>query len=164
MAAATTTSTGEPREKSPWANKYRGATVEDLDPPPALSTSPHSPISHALMAAYERDYTHLTVIHPEDKSLMGYISIPHLQSLLKSGEVKDSDHVEKAMIRFKRKGKKYRLITMETKLEELEGFFEGEGMGGSKQEFAVVTDFGRRFVLGVATKEDLTKFLERRPF
>lgn len=116
------------------------------------------------MAAYERDYTHLTVTHPEDKSMLGYISIPHLQALLKSGEVKDSDHVEKAMIRFKRKGKKYRLITMETKLEELEGFFEGEGMGRAKQEFAVVTDFGRRFVLGVATKEDLTKFLERRPF
>lgn len=141
------------------------ATVEDLDPPPALSTSPSSPISHALMAAYERDYTHLTVINPVDKSLLGYISIPHLQALLKSGEVKDSDHVEKAMIRFKRKGKKYRLITMETPLEELEKFFEGEweGMGGAKQEFAVVTDFGRRFVLGVATKEDLVKFLERRP-
>ncbi|KAK4499616.1 hypothetical protein PRZ48_010134 [Zasmidium cellare] len=163
MAAATRTSTGDPREKSPWANKYRGATVEDLDPPPALSTSPHSPISHALMAAYERDYTHLTVLSPEDKSLLGYISIPHLQSLLKNGTVKDSDPVEKAMIKFKRKGKKYRLITMETRLEELEGFFEGEG-SGEKQEFAVVTDFGRRFVLGVATKEDLVKFLERRPF
>ncbi|KAI7368374.1 hypothetical protein KC354_g2708, partial [Hortaea werneckii] len=40
---------------SPWANKYRGATVEDLDPPPAHSTSPTSPISSAHMAAFERE-------------------------------------------------------------------------------------------------------------
>ena len=113
------------------------------------------------MAAYERDYTHLTVISPEDKSLLGYISIPHLQQLLKDGKVKDTDHVEQAMIKFKRKGKKYRLITMETRLEELEAFFEGDS--GEKQDFAVVTDGGRRFVLGVATREDLKKFAERRP-
>lgn len=184
--APTDASNGQTRGPSPWANKYRGvrnihplkhflpktatnvfyiqATVEDLDPPPALSTSPYTPLSAALMAAYERDYTHLTVLSPTDKSLLGYISIPHLQSLLKAGTVKDSDPVENAMIKFKRKGKKYRLITMETPLEELERFFEGEGLKGEEQDFAVVTDGGRRFVLGVATKEDLVKFLDRRPF
>lgn len=113
------------------------------------------------MAAYERDYTHLTVINPNDKTLLGYISIPHLQSLLKEGKVKDSDHVQQAMITFKR-GKKYKLITMETRLEDLESFFEG-GETGEKQDFAVVTDVARRFVLGVATREDLKKFAERRP-
>lgn len=115
------------------------------------------------MAAYEREYTHLTVIDPEDKSLLGYISIPHLQQLLKERKVKESDRVEQAMIKFKRKGKKYRLITMETTLEDLERFFNGDGTG-SDQDFAVVTDPARRFVLGVATKEDLQKFAERRPF
>ncbi|CAK4033637.1 Hypothetical predicted protein [Lecanosticta acicola] len=147
---------------SPWASKYRGATVEDLDPPLALSTSPQSPISSALIAAYERDYTHLTVISPSDKSLLGYISIPHLQQLLKSQKVKETDNVEQAMIKFKRKGKKYQLITMDTTLLALEAFFEGDGTG-QKQDFAVVTDPGRRFVLGVATKEDLHKFADRRP-
>lgn len=69
------------------------------------------------------------------------------------------------MVRFQRKGKRYRLITMETPLEELEKFFEGEGDGqeGAKQDFAVVTDGARRFVLGVATRDDLEKFLSRRP-
>ncbi|KAI6857912.1 hypothetical protein KC343_g9401 [Hortaea werneckii] len=150
---------------SPWANKYRGATVEDLDPPPALSTSPTSPIHHALMAAFEREYTHLTVIHPTTKTLLGYLSIPSLRSQLEKGLVTESEPVEKAMLRFQRKGKKYRLITMETGLEELEAFFEGEweGMGGQKQEFAVVTDPGRRFVLGVVTREDLGEFVRRRP-
>lgn len=66
------------------------------------------------------------------------------------------------MVRFRRKGRKYALITMETPLEELEGFFEGK-VTGKKEEFAVVTDGARRFVLGVATREDLGEFVRRRP-
>jgi len=77
--------------------------------------------------------------------------------------VKETDEVEKAMSRFKRdKGTKYTLITTETPLEELEGFFEGV-YTGQKQDFAVVTDQARRFVLGVATREDLDEFVKRRP-
>ncbi len=74
----------------------------------------------------------------------------------------EDEPVEKAMIRFQRKGRRYRLITMETRLEELEKFFSGDGMG-EKQDFAVVTDPARRFVLGVATKGDLEEFVRRRP-
>lgn len=73
---------------SSWAHKYRGvrsfpyvpakaqktdqmtcqATVEDLDPPPALSSKPTDPISTALMNAYERDYTHLTVVSEDTRA------------------------------------------------------------------------------------------------
>jgi hypothetical protein len=143
--------------------------VEDLDPPPALSTSPHDLISSALLAAYERDYTHLTVISSASRSLLGYLSIPRLKELLKDGAVKESDPVEKAMLKFRRKGNVYRIITMDTPLEELERFFNGEldaERGGEgkrqKQDFAVVTDASRKFVLGVATKEDLEQFVKRR--
>lgn len=52
---------------------------------------------------------------------------------------------------------------MDTPLEELEAFFEGTETGGQKQEFAVVTDDDRRFVLGVATRSDLEEFVKRRP-
>lgn len=99
--------------------------------------------------------------------------MPRLRSLLRSGEVSESDPVEKAMQRFRRKGNVYRVITMETPLEELERFFDGEvdvrnGDRGEaerkeKQEFAVVTDASRKFVLGVATKGDLEEFVKRRP-
>lgn len=53
---------------------------------------------------------------------------------------------------------------MDTPLEELELFFYGEsGEGGEvKQRFAVVTDGERKFVLGVATVEDLKRFVEGR--
>ena len=114
------------------------------------------------MQAFERDYTHLTVLDPSTKSLLGYISAPSLRNRLTSHELSETDAVEKAMVKFRRRGTKYALITMETSLEELEGFFEGKGTG-RKEDFAVVTDGGRRFVLGVVTREDLAEFVKRRP-
>ncbi|KAL4796984.1 hypothetical protein BDV19DRAFT_387853 [Aspergillus venezuelensis] len=155
-------STSQSIPQSSWADKYRGATVEDLDPPPALSVSPSTPISSALLAAFERDYTHLTVTSSTHRSLLGYLSIPRLKELLGAGTVKESDTVAAAMQRFNRKKGTYRVITMETELEELQRFFEGENeQHGS--EFAVVTDAERKFVLGVATKGDLEEFVKRRP-
>ncbi|MCJ1402578.1 hypothetical protein MMC11_005798 [Xylographa trunciseda] len=149
--------------RTSWASKYRGATVEDLDPPPALSSNPTDPISTALLNAYERDYTHLTVISENTRALLGYLNIPRLKQLLKNGSVKDDDPVDKAMQKFRRKGSVYKIITMDTPLEELEEFFNGGVNGGEPQDFAVVTDGARRFVLGVATKGDLEEFVKRRP-
>lgn len=114
------------------------------------------------MNAYERDYTHLTVVSEDTRALLGYLNIPRLKELLKNRTVVDSDPVERAMQKFQRKGKAYKVITMDTPLEELEEFFEGKA-NGSKQDFAVVTDGNRRFVLGVATKWDLEEFVRRRP-
>lgn len=78
--------------------------------------------------------------------------------------MKETDEVSNAMIKFRRKGKVYKVITLDTPLEELELFFNGGGNSeGGKQEFAVVTDEKRRFVLGVATRTDLEEFARRRP-
>ena len=139
------------------ALKYRGATIEDLDPPPALSLSPSSPISLALQAGFERDYTHLTIISSSTRALLGYISIPRLKSLLESKTVKEEDEVGSVMLRFRRKEKVYTVITPDTPLEVLEEFFEGQ-----EEDFAVVTDEGRKFVLGVVTRGDLEEFVRRR--
>lgn len=114
------------------------------------------------MSAFEREFSHLTVIDPETKALLGYVSIAKLREKLERKQVKENDPVESAMLKFKRKGKAYRLITMETPLEELEDFFEG-GQTGQQEDFAVVTDPARRFVLGVATRADLDEFVKRRP-
>ncbi|KAF2858347.1 hypothetical protein K470DRAFT_251571 [Piedraia hortae CBS 480.64] len=143
---------------------YRGASVEDLDPPRALSVSSSSRISAAMAAAYERDFTHLTVIEDGGNALVGYISMPRLQRMLEAGKVEGGDKVQKAMTSFKRGGRdrKYWLITMDTPLEELERFFD-EVDAGEDGDFAVVTDARRRFVLGVATRADLEEFVKRRP-
>ncbi|TEA21245.1 Cystathionine beta-synthase [Colletotrichum sidae] len=147
---------------SKWSSRYRGATVEDLDPPAALSFTPNDPISAALLSAFERDYTHLTVVDAQ-RALVGYLAIPHLQALLDAEKVTPTDPLSKAMVRFQRKGRTYRVITMQTPLEELEAFFEGDGVEGRKSHFAVITDEKRRFVLGVATVQDLEEFVNRRP-
>ncbi len=154
MSLTTTPHTNTPRKQ---------ATVSDLDPPAALSLTPSDSISLALMSAFERDYTHLTIVDSSTRALLGYLSMPHLQALLAAGRVKPEDEVRTAMIRFRRRGAKYKVISMDTPLEELEGFFEGCETGGQKQDFAVITDERRRFVLGVATRGDLEEFVKRRP-
>lgn len=149
-----------------WAMKYRGATVADLDLPPALSTSPKTSLSDAMLSASSHDYSHLTVLSEETRSLLGYLAISKLKALFETKQLAPSDPVEKAMTRFQRSaGKKYQVITMETELWELEGFFEniGDHASGTKQDFAVVTDGGRKFVLGVVTTDDLKEFVKRRP-
>ncbi|KAG5939488.1 hypothetical protein E4U53_007789 [Claviceps sorghi] len=150
--------------RSKWSSRYRGATVEDLDPPAALSLNPSDAVSLALLSAFEREYTHLTIVDSETRALLGYISIPHLQAQVDSGKVKPDDPISLAMTRFQRRGRQYQVITMETTLEELEAFFRGGVPEGPwKQEFAVITDENRRFVLGVATAQDLEEFVKRRP-
>lgn len=121
-------------------------------------------MAKALLQAYERDYTHLTVVSEETRALLGYLSIPRLRQMLAERKISDEDPVEKAMLRFKRRGRVYRVITMETPLEELERFFDGGLVPASgPQDFAIVTDQTRRFVLGVVTKSDLEEFARRRP-
>ncbi len=115
------------------------------------------------MCAFERDYTHLTVINQDNRALLGYLSIPRLKQLLEEHKAVETDPVEKAMQRFVRKGKVYKTITLDTPLEELEAFFTGGAKSDSAQDFAVVTDASRKFVLGVATKTDLEEFVRRRP-
>lgn len=73
-------------------------------------------------------------------------------------------------MRFRRRGHVYKVITMGTPLEELERFFDGELVRDDtgverreKQDFAVVTDASRKFVMGVATRQDLENFVKRRP-
>ena len=149
-----------------WARKYRGATVADLDLAPALSTSPNTSLSDAVLSASSHDYSHLTVLSQETRSLLGYLPIPRLKAMFESKQLAPSDPVQKAMVKFQRSsGRSYRVISMETELWELEGFFEniGEYATGSKQDFAVVTDGGRKFVLGVVTRQDLNEFVKRRP-
>jgi len=111
--------------------------------------------------SYDRSYDQLTVINPQNRSLLGYLSIPRLKQLLQSGNLTEEDTVEKAMNRFRKgKGVRYTVITPETELAELEEFLTSGG--GKESGFAVVTDAARKFVLGVATREDLENFAKRR--
>lgn len=141
-------------------NRYRAASVEDLQLPAAVTIAPSSSVSHALDLMLEREYSQLPVI--KNRKLVGYVSMSSLQDHLERGTVKLSDTVESCMFSFKRKNGgtggatgTYEVITPDTSLADLAKFFE-------KNSFAVITDANRKWCLGVATKYYLISFLHRR--
>ncbi|RHZ50556.1 hypothetical protein Glove_495g21 [Diversispora epigaea] len=153
--------------------KYRAASVEDLQLPAAVTVLPNSTLSHAIELMLEREFSQLPVVDANRK-LLGYVSLASLQNHINVGDATLSDKIEKWVFKFrsrddtnennnennkksvgKKPKQKYQLITPDTPLTELAKFFE-------KHSFAVVTDFKRKFVLGVVTKIDLMTFINRR--
>ena len=59
--------------------------MQDLEPPSALSVNPADRIATALATAFERDYTHLTVVDGATRALLGYVAMPALQAQLAAG-------------------------------------------------------------------------------
>jgi len=54
---------------------YRGATIEDLNIPQAISTNPTSSIYDAIEIGYEYEFTYLPVIHELNKRLLGVVNL-----------------------------------------------------------------------------------------
>lgn len=133
---------------------FRGATVEDLDSLPALTVTPSTLLGEALELSYEMNYSFLPVVSKVDRRLLGYLTAEQLQ---KADEKKLASPVREHYFKFKSNGKKYQPINPQTPLESLEQFFAGG------EEFAVITDATGKFIVGVATKEDLDKFIKNRP-
>ncbi|RIA96881.1 pyridoxal-phosphate dependent enzyme [Glomus cerebriforme] len=139
--------------------KFRAASVEDLQLPAAVTISPNATISHAIELMLDREYSQLPVIDTH-KKLIGYVSLASLQTHLEVGEATLKDAISDWMFSFGSKNggakrKRYQLVTPDTPLSELAKFFE-------KHSFAVVTDSERKWCLGVATKYDLINFLNHR--
>lgn len=144
-------------------DRYRAASVEDLQLPAAVTISPESTVSYAFDLMLEREYSQLPVISKKNKKLVGYVSLSALQDRLDRGVTQLSDTVESCMYSFKKTNggsggsSEYQVITPDTSLADLAKFFE-------KNSFAVITDTNRKWCLGVATKYDLISFLHRRQF
>ncbi|EMD31884.1 hypothetical protein CERSUDRAFT_99872 [Gelatoporia subvermispora B] len=157
---ASTSVVSEPQQANfvlPSSDKYRGAVVEDLQLPPAFALPATEAISRALELAYERDFSHIPVLDRNRKPL-GYIDVTALKEKWESGQADPSDKVSKFLTKFNRSSnQRYTLITPSTPLAELEEFL-GHNI------FALVSDWDRKFVLGVATSQDLENFVSRRGF
>ncbi|OMJ26157.1 Cystathionine beta-synthase [Smittium culicis] len=153
---------------SSLVSKYRAASVEDLQLPEAVSVPENTTLSSALSLMFERDFSHLPVIGPNRK-LVGYISRNSVEAAInanpESNLIRDHMHVfvnkadgSSRSVNGSTKIKNsnsYQLITPETPLSDLAKFFE-------KFSIAFVTDYTRKFCLGVVTKQDLLQFIERR--
>ncbi|KAI0746882.1 hypothetical protein C8Q80DRAFT_1104750 [Daedaleopsis nitida] len=141
----------------PPPDDYRGAVVEDLQLPPAFALPADEAISRAIEMAYERDFSHIPVLDRKRK-LLGYIDVAVLKAKWEAGEANPDDKVQKYMTKFKRTaGTPYTIITPSTPLAELKQFLD-------HNIFAIVTDWNRKFVLGVVTSQDFEKFVSRRGF
>ncbi|KAJ1968048.1 hypothetical protein IWQ62_001481 [Dispira parvispora] len=155
-------------------NKYRGATVEDLQLPEAVTISPRDTVSKALDIMESREYSQLPVINSTHRKLVGYITLGTLQALLLTDRVTLDQPIREVMYRFQplaaqrssaandhpsrlnaARRPTYQVITPDTPLNELAKFFEHHSV-------AFVTDSARKFCLGVVTKFDLLKFISRR--
>ncbi|KAI8973330.1 tryptophan synthase beta subunit-like PLP-dependent enzyme [Mycotypha africana] len=148
-------------------DRYRAASVEDLQLPAAVTIAPSATVAHAYDLMLEREYSQLPVIKTETRKLVGYVSLSHLENQLEHGHIQMTDKVDDVMYRFVNKNNKkngmpsntssnkYEVITPDTSLADLAKFFE-------KNSFAVITDTNRKWCLGVATKYDLISFLHRR--
>ncbi|KAF9898665.1 hypothetical protein BX616_003740, partial [Lobosporangium transversale] len=85
--------------------KYRAASVEELQLPAAVTVPPTSTVGYALDLMLTREFSQLPVINPTNRKLMGYISLTALTTAMEDGRAKESDLVSKWMYSFKKKGK-----------------------------------------------------------
>ncbi|KAF7289896.1 CBS domain-containing protein [Mycena indigotica] len=138
-------------------DKYRGAVVEDLQLSPAFTVHSSDTIFRAIESAYERDFSHIPVLDRHRKPL-GYIDVATLKTQWEAGKADAGDKVNKYMTRFTRTSEQpYTVITPLTPLNELETFLK-------HNIFAIVTDPSRKFVVALATPQDLQSFVTRHGF
>ncbi|KAG8216410.1 hypothetical protein J3R82DRAFT_6515 [Butyriboletus roseoflavus] len=135
-------------------DRYRGAVVEDLQLPPAFSLPADESISRAIELAYERDFSHIPVLD-KNRRPVGYVDAALLRAKWQAGQANPNDSVKEYMSRFQRSEHPYTIITPDTPLAELAEFLRDN-------IFALVTDSNRKFVLAVATSQDLENFVSRR--
>ncbi|KAH0834784.1 hypothetical protein J3R83DRAFT_10385 [Lanmaoa asiatica] len=171
MAASAVISAVPPAHSAP-IDKYRGAVVEDLQLPPAFSLPADEYISRAIELAYERDFSQIPVLDKNRRPL-GYVDAVVLKEKWQAGYAKPDDTVKKYMSAFKRnESHPYTIITPDTPLAELAEFLRDNifALGEATQisptaqwtDSDLVTDSNRKFVLAVATSQDLENFVSRR--
>jgi len=136
-------------------DRFRGAVVEDLQLPPAFALDANERILKAIELAYERDFSYIPVLSKERKPV-GYVDVAVLKRKWEVGEAQPDDSILAHTTHFKGgRSRPYAVITPWTDLADLEAFLKDN-------DFAIITDLDRKFVLGVATADDLNNFVTRR--
>ncbi|KAI0218175.1 hypothetical protein L0F63_006531 [Massospora cicadina] len=135
-------------------SKFRGASVEDLQLPEAVSVLDTAPIEDALRTMLERDFSQLPVVN-EHRKMIGFVSQGHLEHLLMTGQADRVTPLGEVTLNLQASRRPYYLITPDTPLTELSKFFENFSAG-------FVTDEARNWCLAVVTKFDLLSFLTKR--
>jgi len=105
--------------------------------------------------AYERDFDYIPVLNKCRKPV-GYLDVGVLKEKWEAGQADPNAKASLYMIKFQRSTSiPYTVVTPLTPLGELETFL-------TYNIFAIITDSERKFLLGVATSQDLENFVKRR--
>ncbi|TPX36247.1 hypothetical protein SmJEL517_g01449 [Synchytrium microbalum] len=140
--------------RSRQVERYRGASVEDLQLPSAVCILESSSVGDARTVMIERDFSYLPVINARRK-MIGFVSLGSVDAHLSSREVQLETPVSAVAFKTFSRDKEFKLITPSTPLVELDTFFD-------THPAAFITDEAGEFPLGVCTKLDLIRFLNAR--
>jgi len=130
--------------------QWGGATVRDLNLPVAVTVDAKVTLQEALDLMKKAGFDHLPIVD-DQKKMVGLVTTSSLLSSVSKGKAKFSDSITKAMYSSNTK-KAFQEITNDTKLSDLQKFFE-------KNSAAFVTE-GKE-VKSVVTKVDLLQYLTR---
>jgi len=140
-------------EKEKWGD----ATINELNLPNAVCVSDQTSCKECLEVMQRGGFDQVPVVDAK-KKMVGLLTIGNLLSRVSKGRASSSDPITKVMFHFNTK-RPFKEITPETKLSDLEKFFET-----SAAAFVTVREGteGVPVVKKVVTKVDLLQFLFTR--
>lgn len=140
------------KEQIQEVEQWHGAAIKDLTLPDAVTVEENISCADCLTTLGKRGFDQVPVVDSKG-GLVGLITIGSLLSKTAKGRVKPTDPVKAAMYTFDKK-RQFKEITPETKLADLQKFFE-------KNSFAIVTtsENGKLIVKKVVSKIDLLEYL-----
>jgi len=140
------------KKKLEEVEQWGGAVIKDLKLSPAIVVKDSTKCSDCIDLMKKGGFDQVPVTS-QDQMMLGYVTIGQLLSKLASGRAVPSDPVTKVMLHFDKK-KIFQEITYETKLSDVQKFFE-------KNAFAFVTNKENNVTIikHVVTKVDLLEYL-----
>jgi len=141
----------------PQTAKKSDPTIRQLNLPDAVVVDSQTTIEKCLEIMTSGGFDQVPVVD-DTRKMLGLVTVGSLLSRVAHGRVKGSDPVTSSMFHFNTK-RPFREITLDTKLADLQKFFE-------QNSAAFVTERagdGTPVVKKVVTKVDLLKYLMRNP-
>jgi len=137
-------------------DKWKNATIKELNLPEAITILPTTKCIDAVNILEQHGFDQLPVI-TENKKPIGLVTLGNLLSRITKKRVTPEDPVSKVMFNFARGKKPYVNITPDTKLADLQKFFEHHSSA------FVTTGQGDDLVVkSVVTKIDLLHYLMKK--
>jgi len=142
-------------KKKEEIEKWNGATIKELNLPDAVCVNEEKTCKEVLETMQKGGFDQVPVVDSK-KKMVGLATIGNLLSKVSKGRATPSDPITKVMYHFNTK-RSFKEITLDTKLSDLEKFFERNAAA-----FVTVREENVPVVKKVVTKVDLLQFLFKK--